>query len=303
MFDGLKTSAAVLIGLLIGAIVATPLAWFGSRLGADSLVRNIHRDLAAVEQRQQSMADQALKLEELLVQKGYRDGAPVFENVMDTRSRLAGVAPLEEKLAAVQALEQSLLLSEKVWEQSAEKASVRKSFYYGEHGREWEKQKRLLVREQEQLVDSVVELNHLLDRWPTSVLLGYKTFGAMINALFGDVLGNVGFVARLSLDWVGYGARRLAALTGQQAPPDPPKWERPKGVKAIAYMDPIIVPRFLADAPPPENEYNELQFAQEDTTDYADVELGEDKAVLENRNAPGGYKVVLPKPQATVSYK
>ncbi len=302
MFDGLKTSVAVLVGLLIGAVVALPLAWHGTRLGADSLRHNIERALEQVEIRQQAMADQALQLEELLVSKGDGEGSDVFEQVMDTRSKLAGVAPLEEKLAAVQELEQALLLSERVWEQAAEKPRVRSSFYYAEHGRVWEKQKRLLVREQTALVDSVVELDKLLGRWPASVLLGYKTFGAMINGLFGDVVGNTTFVVRLGLDWVGYGARKAAALTGQQAPPEPPKWERPKAAKAVAYMDPIVPPHFLADAPMPEDDYRELQFTKE-TADYADVELGEDKAVLENRHAPEGYKLVLPQPQKTVTYK
>ena len=302
MFDGLKTSVAVLLGLLIGLVAAMPLAWYGTRLGADSLVHNIDRNLSAVEERQQAMADQSLKLEELLVQKGYHAGAPVFDQVMEARSRLAGVAPLTDKLAGVQALEQELLLSEKVWQQAGQKAAVSKSFYYGEHGRVWEKQKRLLVREQQDLVNSVIELNSLLARWPTSVLLGYKSLGALINALFGDVVGNGAYVARLSIDWVGYGARKLAALSSQQAPPEPPKWERPAGAKVAAYLDPMVVPRFLADAPPPEDEYRELQYTHE-SRDYADVELGEDKAVLENRDAPEGYQVVLPKPQATVTYK
>lgn len=302
MFDGLKTSVAVLIGLVIGAILAMPLAWHGTRLGADSLHHNIERALEQVEVRQQEMADQALKLEELLVSKGSRDGSDVFEQVMDTRSKLAGVAPLEEKLAAVQELEQALLLSEKVWEQAGAKPRVRSSFYYGEHGREWEKQKRLLVKEQEALVSSVVELDKLLNTWPASVLLGYKSVGAMINGLLGDVVGNAAFVVRLGLDWVGYAARKAAALTGQQAPPEPPKWERPKAAKRIGYMDPLVPPHFLADAPMPENDYRELQFTREGT-DYADVELGEDKAVLENRHAPEGYKIVLPQPQKTVTYK
>ena len=302
MFDGLKTSVAVLLGLVIGAIVAMPLAWHGTRLGADSLHHNIERALEQVESRQQEMADQALKLEELLVSKGDHEGADVFDQVMDARSKLAGVAPLEEKLASVQELEQALLLSEKVWEQSGQKARVRSSFYWAEHGREWEKQKRLLVKEQETLVNSVVELDKLLNRWPASVLLGYKSVGAMINAMLGDVVGNTAYVMRWTLDWVGYWARKAAALRGQQAPPEPPKWERPAGVKTVGYMEALVPPHFLADAPIPEDDYNEVQFTREGTN-YADVELGEDKAVLENRHAPEGYKIVLPQPQKTVTYK
>jgi hypothetical protein len=302
MFDGLKTSVAVLLGLAIGVAVAMPLAWCGTRFGADSLIHNVDRNLRAVEQRQQTMADQALQLEELLVQKGYRGGAEVFDNVMDARSRLAGVAPLGEKLAGVQALEQGLLYSEKVWEEAGKQSSVRKSFYYGEHGRVWEKQKRLLVREQEDLVESVNELDQLLTRWPATVLLGYKSIGAMFDAFFGDVLGNLGYGVRWGLDWVGYFARKAAALRNQQTPPEPPKWERPRAAKAVAYMDPIVPPHFLADAPPPEEDYRELQYSKEDR-DYTDVEVGEDRPVLENREAPEGFKFVLPKPQTTVTYK
>ena len=303
MFDGLKTSMAVLIGLILGVAVAAPLAWYGTRLGADSLAHNIDRNVLAVEERQQAMADQALKLEELLVEKGYNDGAAVFAQVMDARSRLAGLASTQvaEKLAALQALEQTLLLSEKVWEHAGKDAQVRQSYYYAEHGRLWEKQKRQLVVEQQDLIDSVSELNHLHARWPASVLLGYKTFGAMVNAFFGDVTGNLAYFVRLGLDWVGYGARKLAALTGQKEPPDAPKWERPKAAVTEGYMDPLVLPRFLAAAPPPEDSYDELQYAHE-TPNYADVDLGKDKPVLENRSAPEGYQIVLPKPQATVTY-
>jgi hypothetical protein len=67
-------------------------------------------------------------------------------------------------------------------------------------------------------------------------------------------------------------------------------------------MDLIVPPHFLAAAPPPEDDYRELQYAREER-DYADVEVGEDKAVLENRGGAEGYKIVLPKPQTTVTYK
>jgi hypothetical protein len=301
MFDGLKSSVAVLLGLFIGVLIAMPLAWMGTRYGADSLMHNVDRNLRAVEQRQQTMADQALQLEELLVSKGYRGGAEVFGDLMDSRSRLAGVAPLKDKLAEVQTLEQELLFTEKVWEKAGERSSIRKSFYYGEHGRSWEKQKRLLVREQQDLIDSVSELNHLLVRWPASVLLGYKTVGTMFTAFFGDILGNVTYGMRWILDWIGYYTRKVAALSRQQQPPEPPKWEGPQTAKTLAYLDPIVPPHFLADAPPPEDDYRELQYSKD--RDYADVELGEDKPVLENRDGAADFKVVVPKPQTTVTYK
>jgi hypothetical protein len=302
MLNGLKTSIAVLLGLILGALVSLPLAWTATRRGADALVHNIEKSVAVVEERQQAMADQALRLEPLLVSKGWHEGSDIFEKVQEARSVLAGQAPLRDKLANVQELEQALLLSEKVWEQAGENRALAASYYYAEHGRMWEKQKRLLVREQMELLDSVHELNSLLQHWPASVLLGYKSVGAMINAFLGDVMGNITFTIRVGLDWLGYGVRRLAAVTGQQAPPETPKWERPKAKAAVAYIDPMVPPHFLADAPLPEDQYREVQFEAEGEN-YADVDVGEDKTVLENRHAPDKYKLVLPKPQATVTYK
>ena len=65
---------------------------------------------------------------------------------------------------------------------------------------------------------------------------------------------------------------------------------------------PLNRPVFLADAPPPEDDYQEVQFTRNVAQNYADVELGEDKAVLENRDAPKPYASVLPQPQKTVVY-
>lgn len=302
MLNGLKTSVAVLIGLLIGLVLAVPLGWYGTRLGADSLVRNVHATLASVESRQQAMADAALELEPRLRGWGARADADIYQALQDERSRLAGEAPLQAKILRVQRLEEVLLRTEKLWQQAGQKPKVARDFHWQEHGRVWEKQKRLLVREQMALVDSVAELDQLLARWPASVLLSYKTFGALINGAFGDVVGNSAFVARLSLDWAGYALRKTAALVGQQDPPEPPKWQRPKAKATLAYIDPMAPPIFLADAPLPEDDYRELQFTRATREDYADVDVGEDKAVLENRNAPHGYIAPVPTAQKTVDY-
>lgn len=304
MLQGLKTSVAVLLGLLLGLAVALPLAWFGTRKGADSLVHNIGLAVAAVERRQQAMADQALAFQPVLL--AHRAGVEpdLFEDLQDERSRLAGDASLEGKLLRVQSLEEALLRVERRWAQAgAADARLRRSFEYGEFGRVWERQKRLLVREQMALEDAVDELNLLLARWPASVLLKYRTVGALLRGVFGDVLGNTAFLARLSLDWTGYALRRAAALVGQQDPPEPPKWDRP-AVKAEArYVDPLHTPVFLAGAPLPEDDVNELQFTQEPGVDYADVRLGEDPAVLENRHAPRPFSAPLPTVQKTVDYR
>jgi hypothetical protein len=303
MLNGLKTSVAVLVGLLIGLVLAVPMGWFGTRIGADSLVRNVHSALVAVESRQQAMADASLELEPRLRVWGVRADADIYQSLQNERSRLAGEAPLQAKILRVQRLEEVLLRTERLWEQAGKKEKVARDYHWQEHGRIWEKQKRLLVREQMVLVDSVTELNRLLGVWPASVLLGYKTFGALINGTFGDVVGNSAFIVRLSLDWAGYGMRKAAALVGQQDPPEPPKWEKPKAKAHLAYIDAMATPIFLADAPLPEDEYRELQFTRESPEDYADVGVGEDKAVLENRNAPAGYAAPIPTAQKTVDYR
>jgi hypothetical protein len=302
MLQGLKTSVAVLFGLILGLIAAMPLAWYGTRRGADSLTQNVGKSIEAVETRQQQMADQALGLQPLLRQYGIRSEADLFERIQDDRSRLAGDASVPGKLLKVQYLEESLLRTEQRFEQAGEgNARFHKSYAYGDYARTWEKQKRLLVREQKGLEDSVAELNQLLDRFPASVLLRYKTFGALLRGLFGDVLGNSAFILRLSLDWIGYGMRKAAALVGQQDPPEPPKWEKPKAKVEAAYLEPLHPPVFLAGAPVPEDDVDELQFTRE-TVNYADVEVGKDPAVLENRHAPRDYEAPRPTVQKTVDY-
>lgn len=304
MLQGLKTSIAVLLGLGLGLVLALPLAWFGTRRGADSLVRNVGHAVAVVEARQQSMADEALRLEPLLKAHGVRVEHDLFEAVQDDRSRLAGDATVQGKVQKVQALEEALLRIEQRWAQAGEQnARLRSSFAWAEHGRVWEKQERLLVREQMDLVDSVAEVNQLLARWPASTLLRYRSFGGLLRGIFGDVLGDTAFVMRLSLDWAGYALRKAAALVGQQDPPEPPKWQRPKPKAELAYLDPMAPPVFLASAPLPEDDVNELQYTHETGVNYADVNVGEDPAVLENRNAPEPYRAAVPTVQKTVDYR
>jgi hypothetical protein len=303
MLSGLKTSAVVLAGLLLGFLASLPLAWYGVRHGADALATNVAQAVAAVEGRQQAMADQALRLQPMLARFGVTRDPDLFEAVQEQRSRLAGEASLREKLERVQTLEEALLRVERLTEQSAASdARLGRQEAFSEDRRIWEKQKRLLVREQYAVQDRVAELNGLLGRWPASELLAYRTFGALVRGLFGDVFGNVAYLGRLSLDWVGYWARRAAALRGQQAPPDPPKWQRPAPEMAEAYLLPLNRPVFLADAPLPEDEYHEVQFTHQVKDKLADVELGDDEAVLENRHAPAGYEAPTTKPQKTVTY-
>lgn len=303
MLQGLKTSVAVLLGLIIGLIAALPLAWYGTRRGADSLMHNVKASIEAVERRQQQMADQALGLQPLLRAHGIKAEPDLFEDIQDERSRLAGDASLEGKLLRVQHLEEALLRTESRFLQAGRsQRRFAQSFAFGDYARTWEKQKRLLVREQFEVEDRVAEVNGLLARFPASVLLRYRTVGALLRGVFGDLIGNTSFLLRLGLDWAGYGMRRAAALVGQQDPPEPPKWEPPKAKAEAAYLDPLHPPVFLAGAPVPEDEVDELQYTRE-TVNYADVEVGKDPAVLENRLAPKEYEAARPTVQKTVGYQ
>jgi len=306
MFDGLKTSVAVLIGLLLGVAVAVPLAWHGSRLGADSLRHNIDRDLASVEQRQQAMADQALSLEELLVKKGYhKDDQVLRAGDGPARSRLAGVAPLEQKLEAVQALEQALLLSEKSLgtrrrgqSRSLELLLGRARPHVGEA--EAEPGQRAGVAG-EFRGGAEPAAGHMAGLDPAGLqdLLGPAWSGTS----FGDVFGNLSYGARWSLDWLGYAARRLASLRSQEKPPEPPKWERPKGRQGhrLSGSDgDAALPGGRSDGP-------RTNTASCSTPKRATITptwiWARTKPCSRIAGAPEGYKVVVPKPQATVVYK
>jgi hypothetical protein len=305
MLNALKTSVTLLLGLALGCLIALPLAWYGSRLGADSLLTNVWNRLSEVQDRQQAMADQALKLQPLLQHFGVFAGSEVFKDVENERSLLAGDASLDGKLERVQRLEEALLRSELVWAQAGRgKARLRAWPPFQDYGLVWEQQKRLLVSEEAGLSDSVDELDGLLVRWPLSLLLAHKTFAGMTGGVMADASGEALFAVRVGLDWVGYSIRRLAALVGQQAPPPPPDWgaRRPALAPEPGYVDPLPRPVFLADAPLPEGDYKEIQFTREVPADYANVELGADKAVPENRNPPAPYAAPSPKPQQTVVY-
>lgn len=308
MFDRLKTSLAVLLGLAIGLVAAMPLLWWGSRKGAEALWQNISKAAKVVETRQQAMADEALNFEFTLKGWDYTQDKDIFSAMQTERSRLAGAADLEGKVRQLLKLEQLLLLSEKVWIQAGEKPKILQRHEYGRYGRDWEKNKRYLVREQMQLEDSVAEYNQLLSRWPASIALRYGSLKGMIKGFFGEVVDNVKYLVRLSLDWVGYAFRRMAALRGQEKPPEAPRWHRPqaKPDSALLALEVRVKtfprPVFLAEAPKPEDDYDELQYGNA-PLNVADVEVGEEPAVLERRHAPAPFAAPVPTKQLTVTYR
>ncbi|HXB96928.1 MAG TPA: hypothetical protein VNZ54_02675 [bacterium] len=303
MLSGLKTSAVVLAGLLLGLCLAVPLAWMGTRRGADTLAMNVGNAVAAVEERQQSMADEALQLQPLMQRFGVTRDADLFTKVQAERSRLAGESGLREKLERLQLLEEALLRVERLQVQSGQELrSLRDSEEFQAYARTWDKQKRLLVREQLGLEDSVAELNHLLLRWPASRLLAYRSLSSLAHGLIADLKADAAYRWRWSLDYLRFTGRRVVARFRHQPQPEPPKWDPPADTEVVTYLKPLNRPVFLADAPLPEDDYQEVQFTHNVAQNYADVELGEDQAVLENRDAPKPYAPVLPKPQKTVVY-
>lgn len=304
MLNSLKTSVTILAGLVLGFLLVVPLSWYGTRVGADALLKNVRNTLSAVENRQQAMADQALRLQPLIAQFGPVPDVDVFKAVEDQRSLLAGASSVEEKLARVQTLEEALLRSEQVAIRAGKKMPGLAAWEpYQENQRIWERQRRMLVREQRDLQDSVAELDALLVRWPVSLLLAHRSVGSLLNGAMGQAWGEVVYRSRICLDWAGYRLRRLAALVGQKTPPDPPVWGERKILVSddTGYINQLAPLIFLADAPLPEDDYNEIQYRTM-PENYADVQIGDEKAVLENRNPPAGYSAPVPQPQKTVVY-
>ncbi|MGH7442978.1 MAG: hypothetical protein ACREKE_09935 [bacterium] len=303
----LKTSAAVLVGIILGLVVAFLLAWYGSRAGADAIRHNVWNRVWAVQDRQEAMADQVLALEPLLKRFGALRHTDVFADVERERSELAGDASLKGKLTHEQWLEEALLRSERVWGQSRRHRALALYEPWQAYGRLWELQMRQLVVEERGLKESTYELNGLLYTWPLSVLLAHRTLGSFSGSLLSDAGNGALFVARVGLDWTGYGLRRLAALAGHEAPPPKPQWtlfKHPVRTPADTrpYIEPLPQLVFLADAPLPQGDYSEVQYTREVPADYADVKRGDDQPVLENRKAPAAYAAPLLKPQMTVTY-
>ncbi len=302
MFDKIKFGFSALVGISLGVLIALPFFWFGTRHGVGVLKSNAEHSLKAVERRQQDMSDEALRLERMLEAKGYTKGREIFAKVELLRSRLAGTADVYEKIEVTQDLDRALLNVESAWAEAGKVSGrLRANFDWRNFGRNWEPLKRYLVDEEKVLTADVRYYDEVLEKNLVRFAIGHHSFGQAISAGLNFAKTKTGLYIRQGWRWVVYGAKWIWSKIKGKAPERPvalPKIEPPRDPIFI----PLPVPYYITDAPVPEEDYHEVQFNRE-TTNMADVEVGQEKPVLEGRNAPDSYKPVAPHVQKTVDYR
>src|SRR5579863_6839641 len=109
MFDRLKFSASALIGLAFGITLAVPLFWIGVKESVGALRGTAQQSFQSVLQRQQDMADEALRLQMLYSKLGIAVKAGPFAAVESWRSKLAGTGDFEDQIGVSEHLETALL--------------------------------------------------------------------------------------------------------------------------------------------------------------------------------------------------
>jgi hypothetical protein len=302
MFERIKFLASALLGLLIGILVTLPLFWLGVRKNVGALRHRAEVSFVQVERRQQTMADESLRLEKKLADLGWSKRKAGFVKVELLRSRLAGYAEIEDKVEISQDLEAALLEVEKSWEQACKQSSkIAKHPSVVEFGLTWSQLKRYLVDEELDFVDEVHAYNHVLRSWPVPTVVGYRSFGGLARAMLLDLRENKSWMLSQSLAWTRWSLSWAVSKVRGRALPERPAMRQPKKLDLDPLYTTLPEPLYAAKAPRPEEDYSEIQYNRS-YLDMADVETGEDKAVLENKYVQP-YAAPVPTIQKTVTYK
>jgi hypothetical protein len=302
MIERMRTGVSGLIGLAIGIALALPLFWVGVRRSVGALRHQAYDAFGVVEGREQGMADECLKLEQRLAGLGFRDHKKDFARVELLRSRLAGENDFEEKLELSQHLERAMLNVETAYDQTKEASDLAASNpFVKQFGLDWLLNKRYLVDEERTFSIAVKHYNEVLERWPVPAVIGHKTFSGLLRAMTYEIFTR-GFIwLGQGARWLAYGIRWLwATLLGNIAPEPPLPLEKAPLAEDALYQ-PLPQPLYIAEAPVPEEDYPEIQYDR-DAPDMADVEVGQEKAVLDNKRPPA-YAAPVPTVQKTATYR
>lgn len=303
MFDRLKFSASAITGLALGILLALPLFWIGVKSSVGAMHANAEKAFAEVDRRQQNMADEALRLEVNLKNHKVRAPRADFAKVELLRSRLAGSGDFEDKIEVSQELERALVNIETIYTQTmqnSEKAAG--SAYIKEFGLNWGPMKRYLVDEEYRFTDSVKAYNSVLLTMPVPYIIGHKTFGALLSSLVKELRERIGQYFKQALAWIKFVPKYIWAKIRKEAVlPEKPAPLPKRPFSADALYAPLPQPFYIAQAPVPEEDYPELQYDR-NAPNMADVEVGQQKAVLDNAAAEP-FAAPVPTIQRTATYK
>jgi hypothetical protein len=299
MFERVKFFSSAVLGLLLGIVLALPLFWFAVKMNIGSMYRNTQGSFEQVVRRQQAMADTALDLEKRLMKLGYKGKRAAFAHVEIERSKLAGDFELSDRIELTQDLEGALLEAEDAWK-LAPKALAKDPFVH-QFGLTWMPMKRYLVSEEDDFGKRVADYNDVLKKWPVAMVIGHRSFAAMAGSLVIALRDQIGAWLRQGLSWIVWACKAAwAKVTGAELP------EKPKALPMAppspdALFSPLPLPAYVAEAPKPEEDYEEIQYSHE-MPSMADVPVGGESPVLENQYRPD-YQAPVPKVQRTVIYK
>jgi hypothetical protein len=302
MFDRLKFSASAVVGLMLGIALALPLFWIAVKSSVGVLRENAKRAFVQVEQRQQDMADECLRLQESFKNAGVKVPQQDFSNVEYLRSRLAGSGDFEDQIEVSQQLERGLVNVELVYKKTmAENSRAAKNAFCRDFGLNWGPLKRYLVDEEFHFSDAVNEYNRVLNSPPVPFVVGHKSFGSLLNALAVEMHQRIDEYIHQSLAWIKFFPRWVwAEIRSAAVIPEPPQPMAITPYTADALFAPLPQPYYIAQAPVPEEDYPEIQYDRS-TPDMADVEVGQQKAVFDSPNIKP-FSYVTPTIQKTATY-
>jgi hypothetical protein len=304
MFNRLKFSASALLGLALGICLALPLFWIGVKRGVGELRDGAQSAFGAVELRQQNMADEALRLEVSLKNAKVRlPSVEDFAKVELLRSQLAGSGNFEDKIEISQELERALVNVETLFSQTmAKNPKAAASAFCRDFGLNWQPMKRYLVDEEYHFSNAVRAYNSVLASSPVPFVVGHRTFSSLLSALVREARERAGLYLKQALLWAKFAPRWLwAKISNASVMPEKPQPMAPTPYTPDALYAPLPEPFYIAQAPVPEEDYPELQYDRTAPA-MADVEVGQQKAVLENGTvAP--YAAPVPTIQRTATYR
>lgn len=301
MLERVKFSLSSLLGLALGICLALPLFWVGVKHGVASLRKGALNAFEPVERRQQAMADEALKLEVLVKNKGLKLPKADFAKIELLRSRLAGSGDFGDKIELSQDLERALVNVETLYAQlMKQNAAAAKSPFLREFGMNWMPMKRYLVDEEFHFSAAVREYNRVLLKPPLPFIIGHKSFAALLGSLATEVHQRAWLYLKQGWAWLKYLPRWVWAVSRGNSAPEMPAALPHRELGGEALYEPLPEPFYIAEAPVPEEDYAELQYNR-DAPDMADVEVGQQKAVRDNA-ASKPYVAPVPTVQRTATY-
>jgi hypothetical protein len=278
MFRKFTLGFNLVVGLALGLVIS----YFGLNFifakGLELLRRDAFEHFAIYEDQAIAMADDSLKLQPLLAGLGWRGSSPVFADIEKSRARMAGALDFTEIVRGGEDLEKALMDSARLWKEvGAKDKKISANFYWQEWGRQWNDQVRYLVKAEGEAGQGIDQYNRFLARWPVSLIAkGFTVKQALPKPTPQVERIRKGFALSLGRFWFGVRPVPVKESAGGGSSPD----SHPKAAEPAVHYEALMVPQFVARAPLPEEDYDEVQY-REDMPSMVPLSKGEEPPLLD----------------------